>query len=947
MLMFTGVQAQNITLEISEFMAANGNYIKDEFDESDDWIEIFNYGNEAVGLEGLFISDNINNLKKFEFRANLSVQPSSYLILWADGQPHQGSQHLGFKISEGERIVISDGTNVIDELEIYDQRIDVSNGKTSGGTELCYFKNPSPGAENISECFGNLKPVTINQSTGNYNQPISVNLSHSESVELYYSLDGSIPNTQSITYDNKPIEISTNTTLRAMAVKEGYIDSDVKTQTYTFNESNAIPVLYVTSNGNKIDGGSNVPIHLELVDLNVAQIFSENVSSRLHGKIDQLSFKVFFGAKHGGGKIDKPLFSDKPEVENFESLVFRQAGNDDLSSSNSRRSHMRDGFLSTIVNRGDFNFKASGFEQVSVYLDAKYYGIFNMRERIDRSFIDNNYNVDDTTSKCIIEYKFGVPSNINEIEGKWDYFGDVLWGKCFDKDLSDNQEYASAIEYLNVEDFTDYWIHEVYTGNFDWLTNNVYFWAPVEKGGKFRWIMWDVDVGLGMNGKPDWNSLEWATSSEPGRPFDGRRTAIIRGLLTNDNYQEYFITRFCDLLNTEYRPNQTIGLLNELAANIRNEIPRHTERWQRGSLETWEKELERIRSYVTDRPKHLKEHINVKFEDVDDLYSLNLRTSIPGAGYFDVNTIQLSNENIPWSAQYFNNLPLNITVYANEGYKFVGWQHSSDDSTTTTLFPNSDTTVIAIFETVPQSEYEVIINEISYKQIEDYKSGDWVELYNNSNQTIDLSDWTFMDDSDNNKPFVFPQNSFIEPNGFILVTKDKGKFASVYPNVESVIGDLDFGLNKNEDKLMLYDENDSLVDMVNYTSDSPWPESISTNSIELIDANIDNNMGTAWQSSEKIIGSPGNDNVSITSNVSNINTNVLQIFPNPTFDFINVKSKAKGDLNLYSITGELLKTIKVINEEVKVDLSTYSNGSYILILVKNDGDKISKSFQKL
>lgn len=932
------IQAQETTLYVSEFMSANANNLADEHEDFDDWIEIHNYGNPPIDLQGLFISDTEDNLQKYKFENSLIVEAEGYVLLWADNSTQQGSHHLNFKISENEHIILSDEDEIIDIVKIENPKIDISQGKISKSSPLCYFKNPTPGLENSAECFAFLSPVNINYNSGNYAESISIELSQEEDAEIYFTLDGSIPDLQSQFYTGQEIEISTNTTIRTLAVKEGFLDSEITTRTYLFDDKSSIPILFVTSNGNKIDGSTNVNVNLEYVDVNGEQVFEESASSRLHGKIDQLSFKVFFGAKHGGKKINKPLFNDKPEVDKFESLIFRQAGNDDLNSSAARRAHMRDGFLCTVVNRGDFNFKTSGFEQVSVYLDGDYYGIFNMRERIDKSFIENNYNVDASDSLCFIEYKFGAPSNINEIEGAWSYYNDVLWSKCFDADLSGEAVYSSAIKNLNVSDFTDYWMHEVFIANFDWLTNNVYFWSPVGNEGKFRWILWDTDVSIGLNGDPDWNSLEWATSTEPGRPFDGRRTAIIRGLLTNESYQEYFITRFCDLLNSEYKPESTIRLLDELASNIRAEVPKHTLRWGRGSLEKWEEELERIRMYMTERPDYVQQHIKSKFPQLGEMYNLDLQTSISGAGYFDVNTIKISELDIPWNGKYFDDLSLSITVHTNEGYRFVGWQHTDDISSNINLNPFQDTTIIALFEVINDSEFDVVINEISYQQNE-YKSDDWLEVYNNSSDVIDLSGWTLVDASVNNDPFVFPTNTTLNPDQFIVIVKDENDFRSTYPNVEFVLGELDFGLSKNGDCLKLYDSDSRLVDIVDYKVESPWPNEVDANSIELINADLDNNIGESWMLATNKKASPGFTNGQQTTNVkdANIKSELFEISPNPTNGIVRVKCNSNGTLKIYNAVGEILHSSSVSSGFLNLNLTKYPKGTYVISFEGKNG----------
>ncbi|MCJ7673968.1 MAG: hypothetical protein MUO33_02320, partial [Sedimentisphaerales bacterium] len=47
-----------ITLVINEFMAKNDGAVLDPYGDYDDWIEIYNYGDEAVDIGGMYLADN-------------------------------------------------------------------------------------------------------------------------------------------------------------------------------------------------------------------------------------------------------------------------------------------------------------------------------------------------------------------------------------------------------------------------------------------------------------------------------------------------------------------------------------------------------------------------------------------------------------------------------------------------------------------------------------------------------------------------------------------------------------------------------------------------------------------------------------------------------------------------------------------------------------------------
>ena len=58
---------EEFTLVINEFMASNGTAVADEFEEYDDWIELFNFGDQPVNINGIYITDNTNDPGKYRF----------------------------------------------------------------------------------------------------------------------------------------------------------------------------------------------------------------------------------------------------------------------------------------------------------------------------------------------------------------------------------------------------------------------------------------------------------------------------------------------------------------------------------------------------------------------------------------------------------------------------------------------------------------------------------------------------------------------------------------------------------------------------------------------------------------------------------------------------------------------------------------------------------------
>jgi len=98
-----------------------------------------------------------------------------------------------------------------------------------------YFITPTPHAQNIPGVLGMVADTTFSIDRGFYDAPLAVEITTDTSgAEIRYTLDGSEPTPTTGEEYLNPIQITTTTTLRAMAHKPGYLATNVDTQTYIF-----------------------------------------------------------------------------------------------------------------------------------------------------------------------------------------------------------------------------------------------------------------------------------------------------------------------------------------------------------------------------------------------------------------------------------------------------------------------------------------------------------------------------------------------------------------------------------------------------------------------------------------------------------------------------------------------------------------------------------------
>lgn len=128
-------ETTNSDLVINELMASNDVTHTDNFDEFDDWIEIYNKSSSTLSLDGYYLSDDIDNLDKFALPA-VSIEPNGYYLIWADEDGTQGDDHANFKLNaDGEDLFLINVTNeIVDQVSFFGLTTDMSYERSPNGT---------------------------------------------------------------------------------------------------------------------------------------------------------------------------------------------------------------------------------------------------------------------------------------------------------------------------------------------------------------------------------------------------------------------------------------------------------------------------------------------------------------------------------------------------------------------------------------------------------------------------------------------------------------------------------------------------------------------------------------------------------------------------------------------------------------------------------------------
>jgi hypothetical protein len=264
-------------------------------------------------------------------------------------------------------------------------------------------------------------------------------------------------------------------------------------------------------------------------------------------------------------------------------------------------------------------------------------------------------------------------------------------------------------------------------------------------------------------------------------------------------------------------------------------------------------------------------------------------------------------------------LPVKLTAIPATGYRFLRWEYGSSISDSIVLDYNMISTadIKAVFTSAGASDNKIVINEIKYSSSPDKDTKDWIELYNAGNSSLNLKNW-IVSDAGPETGYVFPVDFILAPGMYIVLCRDLAAFSQFWPAVLNSTGDMNFGLNSLGDNINLYDPDGNLVDFVSFSPNAPWPTDagVTGASIELINPELDNNLGDNWRSSING-GTPGIINIhsTTTDTIDGLPTAScsMNCYPNPFRDnttiMVDVSVPGQYKIEVFNLMGKLVDTV--------------------------------------
>lgn len=581
--------------------------------------------------------------------------------------------------------------------------------------------------------YSTLASPSFSHESGYYSDPILLSISSSnETDKIFYTLDGSIPNMTSNIY-KEPVLIRPDELLgefrKGIVVRARYYNeslteiSPISTSTFFFfdHKAHSLPTISIAINpeylfdneigiyisGNYLERGLKWerPSFMEFFEDDGTLAFKRGINLRIHGqesrRLAQKSFRIYTNPLYNASKnFSHQLFSNYyssisgDPIVSFETFLLRNSGTD------IHRTMFRDGFVQSLYD--EIPVERQAFRPAILFVNGEYWGIYNIRERIDHHYFNNHFGVD-VDDVALLEYKANV-GLVGDAEDKSDYL--KLHKYISEKDTTDQEVFEYVEQVMDIDNFINYQILQIFSGNLDWPQNNNVFWRlktsehiqndSMVYDGRWRWVLNDMDFAFNASSL---NLMEHATG-------DHESALLLRVLLKNEDFRNKFLVRFSNYLNTVFLTDHMLEKMSTLRIKIEPEIVHHIERWSLpSSYDEWLWNINNMEEFARKRPEIMTKHL-LKYFNLSGIYEITLETNIH-RGYISINSLPI-NLNTPginnyktWKGNYFNDVPIRLKAHSYIGYRFSHWEISELEnilSEEVILQPDNSITIKAVFD---------------------------------------------------------------------------------------------------------------------------------------------------------------------------------------------------------------------------------------------------------
>ena len=246
------------------------------------------------------------------------------------------------------------------------------------------------------------------------------------------------------------------------------------------------------------------------------------------------------------------------------------------------------------------------YRPVVVYFNGKYFGIYNIREKVDTTYVERHLQEKEGDFD-FIEKNSGVKSgSITEYNKLLDYVSKT--------DMKKDGVYEYLDSQIDLQELANYWVVETYYDQFDPI--NIKFYKTKE--GKWRWILFDLDQSFFDY---SYTRIKWNLPFYPYAHGNNYylNTTLMNQIIKNPKFRELYIKTWAEHLNTTFKPDRLIKILDKMVNEIKSEMPYHIKRWVNESIGTGMYTLYSMNQWnsnISFFKKQLKERYNIALNTI-------------------------------------------------------------------------------------------------------------------------------------------------------------------------------------------------------------------------------------------------------------------------------------------------------------------------------------------
>lgn len=710
-------------LVISEVCSHNSNIIHDYYGEYSDYVEIHNISNREIDLSYYYLSDESNDLHKMPL-PNYKLSPDEYYVVFLD------SYTATFKLSDGENIYLTNSNGkIISKLDIPILKTDMSYSLNDEGEYLISFPTPGDSFSNYTiegkETISNIE-INANYDSGFYDKEFYLELSSTDDLDIYYTLDSSEPNIYSTKYNGRILiadkssdeniysninDISTEidycpntnvnkcTIVRAIGIdssghktgelirsffvgyknKKGYNDiptiSLITNPDNLFDYENGIYVKgktyydYQDYKELKISGTKIGDMHRFNSQTRPANYWVDTIRGAYIEYFDTdkvLYFEDIDFGIHGGWTRS---FNQKSfnlfKRENKENSIFGIFGNND---SLMIRSGGDDAYLTKIrdvINQKlyeDRDVLTQEYSPVQVFIDGEYWGVYMIQERVDKSSIAKKYNVEQDDVLLI--------KNDDVIKDTKDYISEYteVVDYISNNDMTVDKNYEEANKLIDMQSFIDFKCFEIYSNRSDGSMridqNNVALWKTKRITGS-KWYDGKFRYILFDADSAAERSDESFLMSNLFHSLEN--DSMFSSLIKNDQFKKQFIITYIDVINSNFNYEKIHKEIYDLANFIGDSVVESNKRFIDAdfTIDDYMKNVADYDDFYLKRKEYAIKNLIEDFNINSDKYNVRIINDL-GITY-KLNTINSSGD---FNGEYFNLYPISLST---EDECVIGW----------------------------------------------------------------------------------------------------------------------------------------------------------------------------------------------------------------------------------------------------------------------------------